>query len=159
MVTVALRVGADADTVAALARELGLGRGTVMRAVSEVGSPLIADPGRLDDVQGLGGDEQAWQHANAHRSTQFATGIVDLSPGRAARLLDVVPVRSGTVNGTWIAQRDDHWRERVTVAALDPLRGYLNALRTTGPTRPRCWTPSMSSSASPPSTKSATPRA
>jgi transposase len=129
-VWLARRVGADADTVAGLARELGLGWGTLMRAVTEIGSPLIDDPARLDDVRGLGVDERAWQHANVHRPTQFATGIVDLTPGRPARLLDVVPGRSGTVYGNWIAQRDDRWRERVRVAALDPFRGYLNALRT-----------------------------
>jgi transposase len=129
-VWLARRVGADAHTVAALARELGLGWGTVMRAVTEVGTPLIDEPDRLEDVRGLGVDEHAWQHANAQRPTQFATGIVDLTPGRPARLLDVVPGRSGTVYGNWIAQRDQQWRDRVRVAALDPFRGYLNALRT-----------------------------
>jgi len=123
-------VGADADTVAGLARELGLGWGTVMRAVTEVGTPLIDDPARLDDVRGLGVDEHAWQRANAHRSTQYATGMVDLTPGRPARLLDVVPGRSGTVYGAWIAEQEQHWRARVELAALDPFRGYLNALRT-----------------------------
>ena len=125
-VWLARRVGADAHTVASLARELGLGWVTVMRAVIEVGTPLIDDPARLQDVRGLGVDEHAWQHANAHRGTQFATGIVD----RPARLLDVVPGRSGTVYGNRIAQRDHAWRARVRVAALDPFRGYLNALRT-----------------------------
>lgn len=126
----ARRVGAQAHTVAALARELGLGWGTVMRAVTEVGAPLIDNPARLDDVRAVGVDEHAWQHANAYRATQFATGIVDLTPGRPARLLDVVVGRSGTVYGNWITERGDEWRERVRVAALDPFRGYLNALRT-----------------------------
>ena len=126
----ARRVGAQGHTVAGLARELGLGWGTVMRAVTEIGTPLIEDPTRLDDVRAVGVDEHAWQHANAYRGTQFATGIVDLTPGRPARLLDVVPGRSGTVYGNWLARRDPPWRERVQVAALDPFRGYLNALRT-----------------------------
>ena len=41
-----------------------------MRAVIEVGTPLVEDPARLDDVAGLGVDEHAWQRANAVRHTQ-----------------------------------------------------------------------------------------
>ncbi|MBX6752524.1 MAG: transposase [Micromonosporaceae bacterium] len=40
-----------------------------------------------------------------------------------------MPGRSGGVYGDWLAQQPDCWREQITVAALDPFRGYLNALR------------------------------
>lgn len=40
-----------------------------MRAVAEVGQPLIDAPGRLASVTGLGVDEHAWQRANPHRHT------------------------------------------------------------------------------------------
>jgi transposase len=126
---VARRVGAEADTVAGVARALGVGWAAVMRAVAEVGQPLIDTAGRIDAVSGLGVDEHAWQRANARRSTQWATGIVDLTPGRPARLLDVVAGRSGKAYREWIAAREPAWREAVRVAALDPFRGYLNALR------------------------------
>jgi transposase len=125
----ARRVSTHAHTVAALARELGLGWGTVMRAVNEVGTPLIDDPARLGDVRGLGVDEHAWQRANAYRSTQFATGIVDLTPGRAARLHDVVRAvpapctATGSPNATPNGvprSKSPHWTRF----------GYLNALRT-----------------------------
>ena len=125
----ARRVGEHADTVAATARSLGVGWHTVMGAVTEHGQPLIDDPARLVGVHALGVDEHAWQRANAHRHTQFATGIVDLSPGRPARLLDVVADRSGDAYGDWLAARDPEWRQGVRLAALDPFRGYLNALR------------------------------
>lgn len=124
------RVGQDGETVTALARELGVGWNTVMRAVREHGQPLIDDPGRLDDVSGLGVDEHVWQHTRRRRATGYATGIVDLTPGRSPRLLDVVPGRTGTVYVNWLAGRSQDWRDSIAVAALDPFRGYATALRT-----------------------------
>jgi hypothetical protein len=48
------RVGKDAHGVAAVARDLGVGWATVMRAVAEHGQPLVDDPARLDAVTALG---------------------------------------------------------------------------------------------------------
>jgi transposase len=84
------RVGRDGGTVEAVRVELGVGWNTVMRAVRDYGEPLVEDPGRLDGVTGLGVDEHVWQHAGRARRTQFATGVVDLTPGRPPRLLDVM---------------------------------------------------------------------
>ena len=123
------RVGEHAETPAALGRQLGVGWHTVMRAVRDYGEPLVDDPGRLDGVEALGVDEHVWSHAGPIRRTGFATGIVDISPGRPPRLLDVVPGRSGKVYADWIAEREAKWRERVRVAALDPFRGYATALQ------------------------------
>jgi transposase len=122
------RVGRDEQTVAAVARELGVGWGTVMRAVRDYGQPLIEDPARLEGVTGLGVDEHVWQHASARRITQFATGITDLTPGRPARLLEVLPGRTGTVYASWLAARGQDWKDQVRFAALDPFRGYATAL-------------------------------
>jgi transposase len=123
------RVGADGDSVAAVARSLGVGWWSVMRAVIEVGRPLVDAPDRLDGVTGLGVDEHAWQRANAHRHTVYATGVVGFRPGAPARLLEVVQGRSGKVYGDWLAARPSAWRQQIRIAALDPFRGYLNALR------------------------------
>jgi transposase len=116
------RVGRDGDTVEAVRIELGVGWNTVMRAVRECGEPLVDDPGRLEGVTGLGVDEHVWQHAGWARRTQFATGIVDLTSGRPPRLLDVVTGRTGKAYADWIADREQGWREAITVAALDPFR-------------------------------------
>jgi transposase len=124
------RVGRDGDTVEAVRRDLGVGWNTVMRAVREYGRQLVEDPGRLDDVTGLGVDEHVWQRARRTRRTQFATGIVDLSASRRPRLLDVVPGRTGRVYADWLAEHEQSWRDAITVAALDPFRGYAAALRT-----------------------------
>ncbi|PZM88926.1 MAG: hypothetical protein DIU79_16145 [Actinobacteria bacterium] len=126
---VARWVGANGETVAAVARMLGLGWRTVMRAVVEVGEPLIDAATRIDGVGGLGVDGHAWQRVSRTRPTRWATGIVDITFGRPARLLDVVPGRSGAAYADWLSQRDRSWREQIRVAALDPFRGYLTALR------------------------------
>ena len=113
------RVQAE-ETVAAVARDLQVGWHTVMRAVVDYGTPLIDDPNRLAGVEALGVDEHVWVHASTTRRTGYATDIVDVTPGRPARLLDVVPGRSGKVYADWIAEQEAEWRARIRVAALDP---------------------------------------
>ena len=80
-----------------------------MGQVIDRGTPLIDDPARLarpgQPVTAVGVDETAYLRANATRSTTFATGIADLTPGRPARLLDVVEGRSGTVLADWLADQ------------------------------------------------------
>ena len=56
------------------------------------------------------------------------TGIADLTAGRPARLLDVVPGRSGVVLAAWLHERDDDWKAQIATASLDPFRGYATAL-------------------------------
>jgi transposase len=127
------RVGAHKETVASVARQLGVGWHTVMRAVRDHGQPLVDDPARLTGVSGLGVDEHVWAHAGPGRRTGLATGIVDLSPGGRPRLLDVVPGRTGNAYAAWISEREQAWREQIALAALDPFRGYATALATTLP--------------------------
>ena len=102
-----------------------------MSAVREYGQPLVDDPARLERVHTLGVDEPAFLAATPTTGTVFATGIVALN-GRA-RLLDVVAGRSGTALSGWVSARDEDWRAGISVAALDPFRGYATALRTTLP--------------------------
>lgn len=124
------RVGRDGETVEAVRVQLGVGWNTVMRAVRVYGTPLVDAPDRLTGVTGLGVDEHVWQHAGPRRRTGFATGIVDLTTGRPPRVLEVVKGRTGKVYADWIAKREQAWRDRISVAALDPFRGYATALRT-----------------------------
>ena len=54
------------------------------------------------------------------------TGIVDLTRGKdhpTARLLDLIPGRSGTVHENWLAERGEDFRAGVRIATLDPLPG------------------------------------
>ena len=81
------RVGKDAHAVAAVARDLGVGWATVMRAVRDHGSPLVDDAARLEGVATLGLDETTFLKATQVAPTRYVTGLVDLEGGR---LLDVV---------------------------------------------------------------------
>jgi transposase len=125
------RVGELGLTVAAVAAEFGVGWATVMAAVRDYGQPLVDDPGRLDRVHTLGVDETAFLTATPTSGTTFATGIVALN-GRA-RLLDVIEGRSGKALCDWVSGREQGWRDGITVAALDPFRGYATALRSSLP--------------------------
>jgi transposase len=128
------RVGEDGASVAAVAREFGIGWRTAMGAVREHGKPRVADPIRLAGVAAVGVDETAFQAAAATRATSFVTGVVDLTRGRGpARLLDVVAGRSASALVSWVGARDPAWRAGIATAALDPYRGYASALRTALP--------------------------
>jgi transposase len=119
------RVGKAGESVAAVARDLGVGWHTVMRAVWRHGQPLVDDPARLDGVTALGMDETAFLRANRHHHTTYVSGLVDTATGR---LLDVVEDRTATAVMGWLSRRDRRWLARIGVVALDPHRGYANAV-------------------------------
>jgi transposase len=119
------RVGKDAQAVAAVARDLGVGWATVMRAVADHGQPLVEDPGRLDGVGRLGLDETSFLKATRLAPTRYVTGLVDLEQGR---LLDVVADRTRAAVGRWLGARTHDWLAGIATVALDPWRGYASAL-------------------------------
>jgi transposase len=111
--------------VAAVARDLGVGWATIMRAVAEHGRPLVEDPTRLDGVAALGLDETSFLKATRRAPTRYVTGLVDLEGGR---LLDVVADRTRAAVGGWLHARPAAWLAQVGTVALDPWRGYASAL-------------------------------
>jgi transposase len=119
------RVGKDAHAVAAVARDLGVGWATVMRAVADHGRPLVEDPDRLDGVAALGLDETSFLKATRRAPTRYVTGLVDLERGR---LLDVVADRTRAAVDGWLSARSGDWLAQVGTVALDPWRGYASAL-------------------------------
>jgi transposase len=119
------RVGKDAHAVAAVARDLGVGWATVMRAVADHGRPLVEDPDRLDGVAALGLDETSFLKATRVAPTRYVTGLVDLEGGR---LLDVVADRTRAAVDGWLSSRPRDWLAQVAMVALDPWRGYASAL-------------------------------
>ena len=66
--------------------------------------------------------------------------MIDLTPVRdrsgPARLVDVVPGRSKKVLKTWLSQRDQDWRGRVEVVAMDGFTGSRERRRRGAPTGP-----------------------
>ena len=68
---------------------------------------------------------------DADEGPRELTGIVDLTRGKdhpTARLLDLVPGRSGTVHENWLEERGEDFRAGVRIATLDPFQGYKNAI-------------------------------
>jgi transposase len=119
------RVGKDAHPVAAVARDLGVGWATVMRAVEDCGRSLVEDPTRLEGVVALGLDETSFLKATRLAPTRYVTGLVDLDRGR---LLDVVADRTRAAVDGWLHARPAAWLAGVGTVALDPWRGYASAL-------------------------------
>ena len=114
------RVGKDAHSVAAVARDLGVGWATVMRAVRDHGSPLVDDAARLEGVAALGLDETTFLKATQVAPTRYVTGLVDLEGGR---LLDVVADRTRAAVDGWLDARSRDWLAGVGTVALDPGAG------------------------------------
>jgi transposase len=121
------RVGKDAHSVAAVARDLGVGWATIMRAVHEHGTALVDDAARLEGVATLGLDETSFLKATRTAPTRWVTGLVDLERGR---LLEVVADRTRAAVAGWLHARPQGWLAQVGTVALDPWRGYASALIT-----------------------------
>jgi transposase len=120
-------------SVAGIARQLGASWRTVWRAIKPVLDAMAADESRFDGVRTVGVDEHIWHHVSVtERGPKELTGMVDLTRDQAgrvrARLLDLVPGRSGRVYRDWLAARGQTFRQRVEVATLDPFHGYKNAI-------------------------------
>ena len=90
------------------------------------------DPARFAGVRVLGVDEHVWHHQDRRRrGPRELTGIVDLTRGKdhpTARLLDLVPGRSGTVYKNCLAERGKDFRAGVRIVILDAFREYKNAI-------------------------------
>ena len=81
----------------------------------------------------LGVDEHIWRPSRIGSTDRAVTGMVDLTRDEDgvlhARLLDVVPGRSGTAYASWLKAQQPGFIAGIEHAALDPFRGYANALR------------------------------
>jgi transposase len=123
----------DDTTVSALARHLGVDWHTCWDAVEVEARRRLADPARLEGVSALGVDEHIWRPSKIGAKDRAVTAMVDLTRDQEgnlhARLLDVVPGRSGTAYATWLQQQTPEFIAGIEHAALDPFRGYANAVR------------------------------
>ena len=124
---------AEHASIGGLARQLGTTWRTAWRSIEPLLQVMADDPSRFDDVTSLGVDEHLWHHVDERRRGPRAlTGMVDLTRDQhghvRARLLDLVPGRSGKAYTDWLQARGDAFRRRVQVATLDPFHGYKNAI-------------------------------
>src|SRR5829696_3147805 len=122
----------DDTTVSALARQLGVDWHTAWNAIELEAKTRTSDPQRLAGVKTLGVDEHIWRPSRIGVD-RAVTIMVDLSRDQAgclyARLLDAVVGRSGSAYKGWLKAQADGFIDGVEQAALDPFRGYANAIR------------------------------
>ncbi|WP_240688887.1 ISL3 family transposase [Brevibacterium sp. S22] len=128
---VADRLQYDDAHVAALARRLGVDWHTCWAAAKPVLETRTRAPERLENVTALGVDEHVWRHVGPQKP-RMLTGMVDISRDKKghvnARLLDVVPGRSGPVYSNWLKAQTPQFRAGVKHTTLDAFRGYRNAI-------------------------------
>ena len=125
-------------SVAGIARQLGTTWRTVWNSIKPLLKAMADDETRFDGVATLGVDEHVWHHVSTKpedqggRGPKELTGMVDLTRdqhGRTrARLLDLVPGRSGAAYAQWLKARNQAFRDGIGVATLDPFHGYKNAI-------------------------------
>ena len=129
-------------SVNGIRRQLGCGWRTVWETIKPILQAAADDPARFEGVTRLGVDEHIWHHVSTKpsedggRGPKELTGMVDLTlhpnetgePVVRARLLDLVPGRSGDTYKPWLTDRGEAFRARVEVATLDPFHGYKNAI-------------------------------
>jgi len=125
-------------SVNGIRRQLGTGWRTVWESIRALLVTADEDASRFEGVSVLGVDEHVWHHVSTKpighggRGPKELTGMVDLTRDEhgqvRARLLDLVPGRSGKAYADWLQQRGEAFRQSVQVATLDPFHGYKNAI-------------------------------
>jgi transposase len=125
-------------SVNGIRRQLGTGWRTVWEAILPLLEAADADASRFTGVAILGVDEHVWHHVSTKpiedggRGPKELTGMVDLTRDAnghtKARLLDLVPGRSGETYRRWLEQRGEAFKAGVEIATLDPFHRYKNAI-------------------------------
>lgn len=126
-------------SISGIARQLGTTWNTVWTSIEPLLQEMADDETRFAGVKRLGVDEHVWHHVSGFpiedggRGPKQLTGMVDLTPdpesGKPrARLLDLVPGRSGKAYSDWLDERGEGFKNGVEVATLDPFHGYKNAI-------------------------------
>ena len=132
-------LGLESMSVSRAAQALGVTWHTANTAIlARAEQVLTEDPHRFGGVEVLGVDEHVWRHTK--RGDEYVTVIIDLTPVRdgigPARLLDVAPGRSKKVLKTWLAARDESWRQKVEVVATGRLHRVQERRRRGAPRGP-----------------------
>ena len=125
-------------SVRGIARQLGTTWNTVWTSIEPLLQAMADDESRFAGEERMGVDEHVWHHVrelpleDGGRGPKQLTGMVDLTPDQngtaRARLLDLVPGRSGKAYSDWLQERGEDFRDGVQVATLDPFHGYKNAI-------------------------------
>ena len=117
-------LGLECMSISRVAAALGISWHTANTAIlARAEQVLTEDPHRFGGVEVLGVDEHVRRRTK--RGDEYVTVIIDLTPVRdgtgPARLPGVAPGRSKKVLKTWLAARDESWRQKVEVVATGRL--------------------------------------
>ena len=125
------RMIVDKMSVTAVAAAIGMSWNTVNTLALDAARSLASAPARLDGVRVLGVDEHKWKHVRGKGDSSFVTVLVDLTPivdgTGPARLLDMVAGRSKAALADWLGARDQSFRDRIRVVAMDGFTGCRTA--------------------------------
>lgn len=120
-------------SIRGLCRQLLTSWGGLWRHIQRELEAAAADESRFKGVTTLGVDEHVWHHSSRKKyGPKELTGMVDLTrdaEGKTrARLLDLVPGRSGPVYKAWLSERGSDFTAGIKVATSDAFGGYKNAI-------------------------------
>ena len=125
-------------SVQGMARQLGCTWKTLWRAVKPILEAAAGNEKRFAGLTSPGVDEHIWHHVSTKpvdqggRGPKEFTGMLDLTrdkDGRVrARLLDLVPGRSGEAYTSWLRDRGDTFQKGIEIATLDPFHSYRCAI-------------------------------
>ena len=114
-------------------RWLGVVWDTAMKGIAHGAQELVARPERLQGIKTIGVDKHIWRPSKLAAADKAVTVMVDLTRDEDgclhARLLDAVQGRSGKAYADWLTDAGVEVKLTVEHAALDPFRGYANAIR------------------------------
>ena len=122
------QVGASIRPVSHLAVELGVSWHTVMDTVSFWAKPLIDDPLRIGATASVGVDETCFESATAEHATTWLGSVVDVEK---RFVIDVFEGRQSADLTSWLATRDQAWRDRVTTVVIDLHEPFRAAITNT----------------------------
>jgi transposase len=96
-----------------------------MSAVRDYGTPLVEDPGRVEQVASLGIDETAFLKANVEHPTMYVTGLVDLE---RRVLIDMIEGNRAIDVSRWLSSKDEAFLAGIATVACDLHEGYRSGL-------------------------------
>jgi transposase len=115
-----VQVGRHGRAVSDVAAELDCDWHTVNDAVVAYGEALLAaDADRVGAASALGLDETLFVRTGRFRTQSWCTSITDVSPGRPARLIEIIEGRTAATVSEWIDAQPADWRDAIGWGVLD----------------------------------------
>ena len=124
------QVGRHGRAVSDVAEELGCDWHTVNDAVQAYGEALLAEPGRIGEVNALGLDETLFVRRGERHHKNWSTSIVDV---RRGMLLDMIEGRDAAASIRWLNAQPAEWLAGIEWGTLDLSGSYRSVFETVLP--------------------------